>query len=127
MPASADMRRAALLTPQGKIVVDFFAVAVGDDEGGGFLDWGTQPISSVIRPGKGDERDIQVHVPSDAEPGAYQLSSPALSLEAQRGPGSIRTRQIAVLVSDGVAVHRYDFGDPDGMSDHRPQRVSVSL
>ncbi|MDG4766354.1 endonuclease/exonuclease/phosphatase family protein [Solwaraspora sp. WMMD406] len=32
-----------------------------------------------------------------------------------------------VLVSDGVAVHRYEFGDPDSMSDHRPQLVSVSL
>jgi folate-binding protein YgfZ len=27
----------ALLTPQGKIVVDFYAVAVADDEGGGFV------------------------------------------------------------------------------------------
>jgi len=27
----------ALLTPQGKIVVDFFAVAVGDDDDGGFV------------------------------------------------------------------------------------------
>lgn len=27
----------ALLTPQGKIVVDFFVVAVGDEEGGGFV------------------------------------------------------------------------------------------
>ncbi len=30
-------RFAALLTPQGKIVVDFFIVAVSEDDGGGFL------------------------------------------------------------------------------------------
>ncbi|MEU1479861.1 catalase [Streptomyces sp. NPDC005760] len=33
---------------------------------------------------------------------AYKLSSPALSLEALRGDGSIRTRRIAVLVTDGI-------------------------
>ncbi len=34
----ADQARfAALLTPQGKIVVDFFIVAVSEDDGGGFL------------------------------------------------------------------------------------------
>ncbi|MGW1956007.1 catalase [Streptomyces sp. NPDC001920] len=35
---------------------------------------------------------------------ADKLSSPALSLESLRGDGSIRTRQIAVLVADGVDV-----------------------
>jgi folate-binding protein YgfZ len=32
-----EARFAALLTPQGKIVVDFFIVAVHEDDGGGFL------------------------------------------------------------------------------------------
>ncbi|MFI7012345.1 catalase [Streptomyces sp. NPDC050145] len=37
-----------------------------------------------------------------AEPDRYKASSPALSLEALRGDGSVRTRRIAVLVTDGV-------------------------
>ncbi|WP_372343506.1 catalase [Streptomyces sp. KL116D] len=48
-------------------------------------------------------RGIGVPVPQGgAEPGRYKSASPALSLEAQRGDGSLRTRQIAVLVTDGV-------------------------
>src|SRR3954452_6757085 len=46
-------------------------------------------------------RGIGVPEPAAGET-AYKLSSPALSLEALRGDGSIRTRQIAVLVSDGI-------------------------
>ncbi|MGW0822619.1 catalase [Streptomyces sp. NPDC002845] len=45
---------------------------------------------------------IGVPEPTDAEAGAYKLSSPALSLESLPGDGSIRTRRIAVLVADGV-------------------------
>lgn len=45
---------------------------------------------------------IGVPVPTPADPVSYKLTSPALSLESQRGNGSIRTRQIAVLVADGV-------------------------
>ncbi|MEU4464461.1 catalase [Streptomyces sp. NPDC024017] len=46
-------------------------------------------------------RGIGIPEPSGA--GApYKQASPALSLESLRGDGSIRTRQIAVLVSDGV-------------------------
>ncbi|HVM40433.1 MAG TPA: hypothetical protein VM618_06605 [Acidimicrobiia bacterium] len=40
---------------------------------GGFFDAGTQPISSMLRPGKGDERDISVHVPSETAPGQYTV------------------------------------------------------
>ncbi|MGW3119481.1 catalase [Streptomyces sp. NPDC001107] len=47
-------------------------------------------------------RGIGVPEPDGTEPGTYKLASPALSLESLRGDGSIRTRQIAVLVSDGV-------------------------
>jgi catalase len=47
-------------------------------------------------------RGIGVPEPVDAQPGPYKESSPALSLTALRGDGSIRTRQIAVLVDDGV-------------------------
>lgn len=47
-------------------------------------------------------RGIGVPEPDGAEPGTYKLASPALSLESLRGDGSIRTRQIAVLVTDGV-------------------------
>ncbi len=48
-------------------------------------------------------RGVGVPVPDGGrEPGPYKSSSPALSLEAQRGDGSIRTRRIAVLVTDGV-------------------------
>ncbi|MEV6943466.1 catalase [Streptomyces sp. NPDC051172] len=47
-------------------------------------------------------RGIGVPEPDGAEPGTYKLTSPALSLESLRGDGSIRTRQIAVLVTDGV-------------------------
>ncbi|MEU6254642.1 catalase [Streptomyces sp. NPDC047043] len=44
-----------------------------------------------------------VGVPEPAvQQSAHKLDSPALSLESQRGDGSIRTRQIAVLVTDGV-------------------------
>ncbi|GGW94078.1 catalase [Streptomyces lomondensis] len=44
-----------------------------------------------------------VGVPEPSGAGASsKLSSPALSLESLRGDGSIRTRQIAVLVTDGV-------------------------
>jgi catalase len=46
-------------------------------------------------------RGIGVPEPSGTET-ADKLSSPALSLESLRGDGSIRTRQIAVLVTDGV-------------------------
>jgi folate-binding protein YgfZ len=35
--ASGEARFAALLTPQGKILFDFFVLAVADNEGGGFL------------------------------------------------------------------------------------------
>ena len=45
---------------------------------------------------------IGVPEPSGTEATAYKLRSPALSLDSQRGDGSIRTRQIAVLVADGV-------------------------
>lgn len=27
----------------------------------------------------------------------------------------------------GVRVHRYAFGDAEGMSDHRPQQITISL
>ncbi|MFD9116935.1 catalase [Streptomyces bottropensis] len=47
-------------------------------------------------------KGIGVPTPTDTEPPAYKLTSPALSLESQRGPGSLRTRRIAVLVADGV-------------------------
>ncbi|MER6423665.1 catalase [Streptomyces sp. NPDC001137] len=47
-------------------------------------------------------RGIGVPEPDGAEPGTHKLASPALSLESLRGDGSIRTRQIAVLVTDGV-------------------------
>ncbi|MGW7254396.1 catalase [Streptomyces sp. NPDC054834] len=45
-----------------------------------------------------------VGVPEPSAEGAAQVKqvSPALSLESLRGDGSIRTRQIAVLVADGV-------------------------
>lgn len=46
-------------------------------------------------------RGIGVPEPTAGET-AYKLSSPALSLESLRGDGSIRTRQIAVLVTDGI-------------------------
>ncbi|CAM5536087.1 catalase [Streptomyces aurantiogriseus] len=46
-------------------------------------------------------RGIGVPEPEATET-ASKLSSPALSLESLRGNGSIRTRQIAVLVTDGV-------------------------
>ncbi|MDQ1049821.1 catalase [Streptomyces sp. V4I2] len=47
-------------------------------------------------------RGIGVPEPSSAPAETSKLSSPALSLESLRGNGSIRTRQIAVLVSDGI-------------------------
>lgn len=47
-------------------------------------------------------RGIGVPAPDDGARTASELSSPALSLESQRGDGSIRTRRIAVLVTDGV-------------------------
>lgn len=47
-------------------------------------------------------RGIGVPEPSSASAERSKLSSPALSLESLRGNGSIRTRQIAVLVSDGI-------------------------
>ncbi|MEU9169601.1 catalase [Streptomyces sp. NPDC048420] len=44
-----------------------------------------------------------VGVPTPSEPETlYKQVSPALSLETQRGDGSIRTRRIAVLVTDGI-------------------------
>ncbi|CAL9605823.1 catalase [Streptomyces sp. enrichment culture] len=46
-------------------------------------------------------RGIGVPEPTAAV-SASELSSPALSLEALRGDGSIRTRRIAVLAADGV-------------------------
>ncbi|MGX1478654.1 UNVERIFIED_CONTAM: catalase [Streptomyces canus] len=46
-------------------------------------------------------RGIGVPEPTAGETPS-KLSSPALSLESLRGDGSIRTRQIAVLVSDGI-------------------------
>ncbi|KUL43565.1 hypothetical protein ADL12_07380 [Streptomyces regalis] len=46
-------------------------------------------------------RGIGVPEPSGTQ-AADKLSSPALSLESLRGDGSIRTRQVAVLVADGV-------------------------
>ncbi|GGZ69188.1 catalase [Streptomyces bluensis] len=45
---------------------------------------------------------IGVPEPARNESIAHKLVSPALSLESLRGGGSIRTRQIAVLVADGV-------------------------
>ncbi|MGP3770588.1 catalase [Streptomyces sp. SDT5-1] len=48
-------------------------------------------------------RGVGVPVPDGGqEPGPHKSASPALSLEALPGDGSIRTRQIAVLVTDGV-------------------------
>ncbi|MPY57300.1 catalase [Streptomyces spongiae] len=47
-------------------------------------------------------RGIGVPEPARNESIAHKLVSPALSLESLRGGGSIRTRQIAVLVTDGV-------------------------
>ncbi|MFF4655283.1 catalase [Streptomyces sp. NPDC001381] len=47
-------------------------------------------------------RGIGVAEPSGAAETASKASSPALSLESLRGDGSIRTRRIAVLVTDGV-------------------------
>lgn len=41
---------------------------------GGFFDNATQPISSMIRPGRGDEREIGIHVPDDATPGDYTVA-----------------------------------------------------
>ena len=38
----------ALLTPQGKIVVDFFAVAIADDEGGGFILDAPKPLADEL-------------------------------------------------------------------------------
>ena len=38
----------ALLTPQGKIVVDFFAIAVADDEGGGFVLDAPSPLAGEL-------------------------------------------------------------------------------
>lgn len=52
-------------------------------------------------------RGIGVPEPSGTET-ADKLSSPALSLESLRGDGSIRTRQIAVLVTDGVDTAQVD-------------------
>ncbi|MFJ9905931.1 catalase [Streptomyces sp. NPDC101152] len=46
-------------------------------------------------------RGVGVPEPA-AQETPYKQESPALSLEALRGDGSIRTRQIAVLVTDGV-------------------------
>ncbi|MEU2272979.1 catalase [Streptomyces olindensis] len=46
-------------------------------------------------------RGVGVPPPAGAETPGKQVS-PALSLESLRGDGSIRTRQIAVLVTDGV-------------------------
>ncbi|MCH5670461.1 catalase [Streptomyces gilvus] len=46
-------------------------------------------------------RGIGVPEPA-AQETPYKQESPALSLDALRGDGSIRTRQIAVLVTDGV-------------------------
>jgi catalase len=46
---------------------------------------------------------LGIGVPApDGPESASKLSSPALSLESLRGDGTIRTRQIAVLVTDGV-------------------------
>ncbi|MFI7500044.1 catalase [Streptomyces sp. NPDC049687] len=45
---------------------------------------------------------IGVAEPSGGMETASKLSSPALSLESLRGEGAIRTRRIAVLVTDGV-------------------------
>lgn len=45
---------------------------------------------------------IGVPVPERNESVAHKVVSPALSLESLRGGGSIRTRQVAVLVADGV-------------------------
>ncbi|MEU6064617.1 catalase [Streptomyces sp. NPDC047082] len=47
-------------------------------------------------------RGIGVAEPSAEAGAATKLSSPALSMESMRGDGSIRTRRIAVLVTDGV-------------------------
>lgn len=45
---------------------------------------------------------VGVAAPSGAEEGTNKVLSPALSIERQRGDGSIRTRRIAALVTDGV-------------------------
>lgn len=47
-------------------------------------------------------RGIGVPEPSDGTGTASKQSSPALSIEALSGDGSIRTRRIAALVADGV-------------------------
>ncbi|MFJ8079695.1 catalase [Streptomyces sp. NPDC096205] len=47
-------------------------------------------------------RGIGVPEPAAVAEPASKLASPALSLQALRGDGSIRTRRIAVLVADGV-------------------------
>ncbi|MFJ8110612.1 catalase [Streptomyces sp. NPDC096132] len=51
-------------------------------------------------------RGIGVTEPSGATETASKQSSPALSLESLRGEESIRTRRIAVLVTDGVDAHQ---------------------
>ncbi|SDK24218.1 catalase [Streptomyces indicus] len=47
-------------------------------------------------------RGIGVPAPAELHAGAYKQASPALSLENQRGEPSLATRQVAVLVADGV-------------------------
>ncbi|MGW2640508.1 catalase [Streptomyces sp. NPDC001348] len=47
-------------------------------------------------------RGVGVPEPSAAQAATVKQVSPALSLESLRGSGSIRTRQVAVLVTDGV-------------------------
>ncbi|MFC7303330.1 catalase [Streptomyces monticola] len=47
-------------------------------------------------------RGVGAQEPPEAGAGAYKPASPALSLDSLPGDGSIRTRQIAVLVTDGV-------------------------
>lgn len=41
-------RFAALLTPQGKVIADFFLVAVAEDEGGGFLIDAPRPLAEEL-------------------------------------------------------------------------------
>ena len=43
-----EARFAALLTPQGKILFDFFAIAVAEDEGGGFVLDAPRPLADAL-------------------------------------------------------------------------------
>ncbi|MBB1244699.1 catalase [Streptomyces durbertensis] len=63
---------------------------------------------------------VGVRAPGDISDVADPVVSPALSLESLRGDGSIRTRQIAVLVVDGV-----DGAQPDRLREELEARGAV--